>query len=121
LLKPVNTLIDVRLMVEGCMRGIVILCLLLMGADTVWGMVSGPCSNCHTMHNSQNGSAVDSDGPSSHLLTTSCVGCHSHATDTIVVVGETRIPIVFTHSKPTYPATGSPTSTLAGGNFFWVS
>lgn len=103
------------------MRGIVILCLLLMGADTVWGMVSGPCSNCHTMHNSQNGSAVDSDGPSSHLLTTSCVGCHSHATDTIVVVGETRIPIVFTHSKPTYPATGSPTSTLAGGNFFWVS
>ena len=103
------------------MRGILILCLVLLGADTVWGMVSGPCSNCHTMHNSQNDSAVYADGPSSPLLSNSCVGCHSHATDTIVDLGETRIPIVFTHSEPTYPAVGTPNSTLAGGNFYWVA
>jgi len=77
--------------------------------------VSGVCSNCHTMHNSQDGSAVDVGGPSANLLSTDCVGCHSNTTDatTIVTVGTTRIPIVYNTNPPTNP--------LAGGNFYWIA
>lgn len=83
--------------------------------------VSGVCANCHTMHNSQDGSVVDSNGPSGHLLNTGCVGCHSSSTNvTIKVLGSTRIPIVYNQLEPTYPPDGSVNSTLAGGNFYWV-
>ena len=37
---------------------------------------TGPCVDCHTMHNSQNGIA-DPNGPQSSLLKFSCVGCHT--------------------------------------------
>lgn len=45
------------------------------------GKVSGVCSNCHTMHNSQNGVTVNSSGvPNDTLLTgNGCVGCHAAA------------------------------------------
>jgi predicted CXXCH cytochrome family protein len=42
--------------------------------------VAGQCSNCHTMHNSQNGTGMGG-GPSDFLVRTSnanvCVGCHT--------------------------------------------
>ena len=83
--------------------------------------VHGICSNCHTMHNSQSGSVVTTAGPYGYLTVADCVGCHSSNTsNTIVTVGETRIPIVLNHAPPTYPPDGSPSSTLAGGNFYWV-
>ena len=97
------------------------------------GSVKGQCSNCHTMHNSEEGLPVafslDSSNepvitnmPFKRLLKTDCIGCHSQASsDTIVTMGDTRIPIVFNMLKPTYPPDGSPSSTLAGGNFYWVS
>lgn len=48
--------------------------------------VSGPCSSCHTMHNSQDGTwqASDDDGTLSataneHLTKSTCLGCHNGA------------------------------------------
>jgi predicted CXXCH cytochrome family protein len=95
--------------------------------------VKGQCSNCHTMHNSQDASAVvrggtgvgwDGSGkltggsisstPNNYLLVTNCVGCHSSTTaSTIVTIGANNIPIVYNMVAPTTP--------LAGGNFYWVA
>ena len=100
--------------------------------------VTGLCANCHTMHNSQNGSAVartgsgmgwngsgqltggSIQGPQADLLVTDCVGCHSSTTNqTIINVGSSRVPIVFNTVEPAYVNPG-PTNALAGGNFYWV-
>ncbi len=91
--------------------------------------VTGVCSNCHTMHNSQNGSAVArGDAPwggtggstdaRPNLLVASCLGCHSStvASEGIKEIGGTKIPIVFNTVEPTYGAKG-----LAAGNFYWVT
>ena len=95
--------------------------------------VSGLCANCHTMHNSQNGTSVlltgtgvgwNSSGelsggslqsaPADTLLVTTCVGCHSSTTSsTIINTGGSQIPIVYNTVVPTNP--------LAGGNFYWVA
>jgi len=87
--------------------------------------VTGPCVNCHTMHNSQNGSPVargdaawgEAGGSTDNipnLLVSSCLGCHSNTVDeTIKTIGSTKIPIVFNTVEPTNP--------LAGGNFYHVS
>ncbi len=73
--------------------------------------VTGVCSNCHTMHNSQNGAAVDGSGPNGSLLSSNCVGCHSSSSgDTII----NNTPIV-------YNTGGYPAEPLAGGNFYWVA
>jgi hypothetical protein len=94
--------------------------------------VKGLCSNCHSMHNSEEGQVVaftvDSSGnkvtqaqPFEMLLKTDCIGCHSSpGSETITTMGETRIPVVLNMTEPTYPPDGSSTSTLAGGNFYWV-
>ncbi len=96
--------------------------------------VSGPCANCHTMHNSQEAGAVVHAGetPGSHaswnggvldggndfspqntLLVSDCVGCHSSSSsETIVNIGSSRIPIVNNMAAPATP--------LAGGNFYFV-
>jgi len=88
--------------------------------------VRGPCSNCHTMHNSQDGTAVEDRAdvafsPSDvqnyqvvNLLVNTCIGCHSSSgASTIVDLGNgTRIPIVYNTTEPVKP--------LAGGNFYWV-
>jgi predicted CXXCH cytochrome family protein len=95
--------------------------------------VSGVCSNCHTMHNSQDGTQVavagegmgwtgdggvltggSSSGPQGGLLITNCVGCHSSTSaDTVITVASSDIPIVYNTSEPSTP--------LAGGNFYWVA
>ncbi|MEJ2200497.1 MAG: cytochrome c3 family protein [Desulfuromonadaceae bacterium] len=97
--------------------------LALLPGDSAWGKARGLCVSCHTMHNMQDGGVVDVGGPNQALLNASCVGCHSSSgTDTIVDLGNgTRIPIVFNLSEPTYPPDGSASSTLAGGNFYWVA
>jgi hypothetical protein len=84
------------------------------------------------MHNSEAGRAVayilDSSGqpvvveaPLENLLKTDCLGCHSNAkANTITTLGESPVPIVFNVLEPLYPADGSNTSALAGGNFHWL-
>ena len=83
-------------------------------------VVTGPCSDCHTMHHSQDGgtlSAWGTSGPYEALLTIDCIGCHTGVNTTT-----TTTPYVFDPDGPTYSLTGTEatTTTLAGGNFFWV-
>ena len=91
-------------------------------ASPVCAAVQGACSNCHTMHNSQNNNnmilntAIDDSSGGTHgggypsLTRGSCVGCHT-GTNTST---STR-PFVYDTNGVTYG-----TDTLAGGNFKWV-
>ncbi len=75
--------------------------------------LSGVCSNCHTMHDSQDGNPVATGGPNDVLLNEDCLGCHSNASNQkIVTIGTSKIPQVF-HND------GS--GDLAGGNFTYLS
>lgn len=87
----------------------------------VHSTVSGQCSDCHTMHNSQNGQSVAyqlnaglddfeaSSTPNQYLLDSGCIGCHtSTGTSTIV----NNVPIILNTSSVVNP--------LAGGNFTYV-
>ena len=80
--------------------------------------ISGPCSECHTMHNSQNGQPVAENGSSSQpfraLTIGDCIFCHT-GTNT----GTNNIPYVLSQSEPIYNF-GGTRNTLAGGNFYWV-
>ncbi|OHB33478.1 MAG: hypothetical protein A2X84_13790 [Desulfuromonadaceae bacterium GWC2_58_13] len=110
---------------KGSKQLLVVLFVLLAPIGQAIAMVRGECVNCHTMHNSQNGSVVgirpdsafspkDADNFTVvNLLNNTCIGCHSSSSgETIVSLGQTRIPIVLNLSAPAKP--------LAGGNFFWV-
>ncbi|MEW6328188.1 MAG: cytochrome c3 family protein [Thermodesulfobacteriota bacterium] len=82
--------------------------------------VTGACYNCHTMHNSQGGTAMAqqySSGtgglagdstPNPCLLSYDCVGCHFSSTANTIV---TNTPVVLNSTTPASP--------LAGGNFYW--
>ncbi len=101
------------------MLGVTSLMLLLLCSTTSWAMVNGQCSDCHTMHNSQDGSAVVAELGRS-LTKGDCVGCHSGDN----VIGG-NIPFVnhsSTEYGPDYNGTGVLTNTegtnsLAGGTF----
>lgn len=89
---------------KGLLTVLLSVVLVLMPAGYVLAKVSGVCSNCHTMHNSQNGTDEVSGGPYGNCLKGSCIGCHSGSDNT----GSNSTPYVY-----------SPTTTnmLAGGNF----
>jgi predicted CXXCH cytochrome family protein len=79
--------------------------------------VSGACVNCHTMHNSQNGSAMATygggTGPNEALTRGNCLGCHAYNTTggaNIVTIGGSNIPQVW-HAG----------TDLAAGNFRYYS
>jgi hypothetical protein len=77
--------------------------------------VTGPCVNCHTMHNSQGGAAMATyggeTGPNSFLTRGSCKGCHAQGTgNKFENVGGSEIPQVY-HTD---------SSDLAGGNFKYI-
>jgi hypothetical protein len=110
-----------------------VISLILFISITVQATLTGVCSNCHTIHNSQNSSSVALSGtgvgwdgsgnliggnpepvPYMNLLVTDCVGCHSSSTPlTIITASGNRVPIVFNTAGP-------PTQMLAGGNFYYV-
>lgn len=104
----------IRLSVLLCVVSITLLCT----SNSALAKVTGPCGNCHTMHNSQDGSSVEGFAPfepgdtaNRTLLVTTCVGCHT-GTNT----GTNTIPYVYSTSVPTFGG-----NTLAGGNFYWVA
>ncbi|MBI5409037.1 MAG: hypothetical protein HZA14_06695 [Nitrospirae bacterium] len=89
---------------------IIVLCLGL--PVSAWAVVTGTCSNCHTMHNSQNGAPMNlnnSSAPNKLLTKGDCLGCHGTG-------GGNNID----------PATGAPqvlhtnATDLAGGNFKYI-
>ncbi len=113
-----------------------ILGLALLSPNWAGAVVTGECANCHTMHNSQNGSNAVHAGsgaawnngqvaggsvtaPQETLLVTDCVGCHSNSgAETIVSIGSSRIPIVYNMVEP--DGSSIATTPLAGGNFYWA-
>ena len=91
-------------------------CLLSLGSVTEsLAATAGACSNCHTMHNSQDGGAIVASGPVQKLLKGDCVGCHTGTNKS-----STTVPYVFSTSAD-YGTTGTEGDTLAGGNFRWVA
>jgi predicted CXXCH cytochrome family protein len=77
--------------------------------------VTGVCSECHTMHNSQGGDPMATGGPYATLLINDCVGCHSSSeSSTTYSLGTSTVPVVNYTS-------GEPNTYLAGGNFWWVA
>ncbi|MBI4843216.1 MAG: hypothetical protein HY809_02685 [Nitrospirae bacterium] len=85
---------------------------LALVASSVNANITGVCSNCHTMHNSQDGAAVVGSGPNDVLLTSDCLGCHGQGgSQKIISIGGSEIPQVL-HSDGT--------GDLAGGNFNYI-
>ena len=107
-------------------------CALILQAGPGLAKVAGPCSDCHTMHNSQDGTFDTTsaglsltDGPFRALTKGECVACHTGTNDGTI---NNNIPFVMSTGAPTYgpdyAADGSLVNTgntLAGGNFYWVS
>ncbi len=104
---------------EGKMKKVLLtMFLVLMSVVMVSGnadAITGACSNCHTMHNSQGGSDVDAAGPNERLLSASCIACHK---GTGQKNGTTNAPVVLHTSDP---VTQGASKTLAGGDFYWVA
>ncbi|BBD07190.1 cytochrome c3 family protein [Desulfovibrio ferrophilus] len=107
--------------------------MLLALASTLGARVSGPCSDCHTMHNSQDaapmaygftGSSYEAKSdPNANLLITDCLGCHSALDGSTWKDSTTGAPIVFNTSEPNYGASsdgGTTRQGLAAGNFYWA-
>jgi len=80
------------------------------------------CVNCHTMHNSQGGVAPGGNVKRGALLNSTCYGCHTTDLITTSNVDGGR-PLVLNTSGPVYGLTGTEAghTTLAGGDFYWVS
>lgn len=96
---------------------------LLLGYSLPEAQITGPCVNCHTMHNSQNGTAMATygasgkpwkgTGPFPGLVRGGCLGCHGQGTaQNIVSIGGSDIPQVY-HTDPS--------GDLAGGNFAYIT
>jgi hypothetical protein len=94
--------------------------------------VTGVCSNCHTMHNSQGGSSMVyefsggsfsyTETPNDRLLVSDCVGCHTATDNSTWKDATTGAPIVNNTSAPDYGATtgDGKYAGLAAGNFYWT-
>jgi hypothetical protein len=130
---------------KGGRGGIIALCLLLIAlcsmlyALSLEAGVTGNCSNCHTMHNSQNGQPMawkfesssnsfpSEATPYGQLLRSDCIGCHT-ATDSSTWKSSLGAPIVYNTTGVTYgdPNFSSQFSDgkligLAAGNFYWLT
>ena len=104
---------------------IILILLIIAASDMPQAKVTGVCSNCHTMHNSQGGGAMAYDfsdsehtfsttaTPKATLLIYSCVGCHTNVTNVDTIDANNK-PFVF---NPTV----NPVDPLAGGNFYYVT
>jgi hypothetical protein len=89
------------------------LCFLLYASSLEAKITGGSCSNCHTMHNSQNGTFVVLEGPQRYLLNKfGCLGCHGqYPSGSINIVSLGNVPQVL-HAA---------TIDLAGGNFAYIT
>lgn len=101
---------------------LVIFISMLVIPGAVYAVVTGECSNCHTMHNSQDGSEMatlgeglpwEASGPLPGLLRGDCLGCHGSGS---------------VNSSGVDPSNGAPqvyhtdggAAVLAGGNFAYI-
>ena len=73
--------------------------------------VNGPCVQCHTMHDSQDGAAVNAGGPQDNLLRgTGCVGCHATGAGNGAATGVAA-------AAPNAPQVDDATNTNSAGYF----
>jgi predicted CXXCH cytochrome family protein len=93
----------------------VVLCGVILPSEAT---VTGNCSDCHTMHNSQNGASVQilapgeiDTGPKGLLLRSTCLGCHGQGSSRNFEGAHNNIPQVL-HSNAV---------DLAGGNFAYIT
>jgi hypothetical protein len=115
---------------KDCVNFLLFVLFFLLSASSLEAKVTGVCSNCHTMHNSQKGTNMQYLGPGEtdinpkqHLLRGTCIACHSSTNGNTWKNPYTGAPIVFNTSAPTYGASSDGTihQGLAGGNFYWVA
>lgn len=109
-------------MKDRFLKAIILTSLLIIPIFIIYGKsgakVTGPCVNCHTMHNSQDGQPVVRDmgnnpvnTPQEFLLSyVGCVGCHAMGGGATRNIGGSIIPQVYFTPGP---------SPLAGGNFYY--
>ena len=102
-------------------------------SGTAIAVITGQCSNCHTMHNSQNGVTeveIYSDGSlnqtdntaQSQLLKASCIACHTGASSETGATNSHGAPIVLHTSASLKDGNNQGGNhTLAGGDFYWVA
>ena len=102
---------------------------LLLGGGGICYAISGQCSNCHTMHNSQGGASEvefyaggsldTTDNPAQNkLLRATCIACHTGASGSTNSTNVHGAPIVLHISEP---GGQGRHNTLAGGDFYWVA
>ena len=100
---------------------------LLWGGGICYAAISGVCSNCHTMHNSQGGDGevetysggsllTQQTTPQNQLLKASCIACHAGSSG---ATNDHGAPIVV-HTGSA-PGGQGASYTLAGGDFWWVA
>ena len=97
----------------------IVMSLFLFAGSTVYANVSGQCSNCHTMHDSQGGSAMaagtTAGAPYAALLINDCVGCHTTPTTGINDPYDNATPYVRSTAGI---ATGLNDDACLAGGFF---
>jgi hypothetical protein len=90
---------------------------------SAFAVMSGPCSGCHTMHNSQDNQPMRFDSgstPLPQLLRGDCYGCHAQGlNEALPLIGIDVIPQVY-HTD-TSQGDGLLDSDLAGGNFAYIT
>lgn len=104
---------------------IILIIILLLIFRLVDAGVKGPCSNCHTIHNSQNGTNIYEipnfgpadiprwGGPGAYLVKVKCISCHSsNDSSPTKMLGESIVPVVYNMVEPV--------KMTAGGNFYYV-
>ncbi|MCK4536244.1 MAG: hypothetical protein KAT93_04480, partial [Desulfuromonadales bacterium] len=79
---------------------IIVICSLLLQSISAHAVIRGVCSDCHTMHNSQDGQVMadfkGETGPNAALTRGSCFGCHAQVSgQALVSVGTASIPQVM--------------------------
>jgi hypothetical protein len=89
---------------------------LILVYNSVDAKITGSCSNCHTMHASQNGNSGGiayggSSLPQPELVRGDCLGCHGMGPTKIVTINGIDFPQVL-HTDAT---------DLAGGNFAYIT
>lgn len=122
---------------------IAVLLVAFAGTATAQHTHMGTCSECHSMHNSQDGQPLRFDGgatPLALLLRADCVSCHAglnspanfapspararRISSTGTLNTTVSSPRITAFSPPTYTWGDSPGingGVLAGGSFYWVT
>lgn len=100
---------------------VVLIAFMALSAGSSGAKVTGICNTCHTMHDSQNnapmaqqyssgsGGLISDADPNPCLLSFDCIGCHFSSSSS--TIDAKNAPIVLNSMTPTSP--------LAGGNFYW--